>query len=283
MKDKGYHPIDVRYGDGYLIQYDKDSVVTFHIKECKGWLFGLWWEKDHKTFDFFAQYEKEIDKFKPCASTFTQSGYLSGVGSNMETTVNWDILPIIKFIKKHRYLAWNYDQHSCVYVWDYVGRFKAWRNYIKHWWKYYVRLPRIKKKMVQRYLILMDKFGKSCLCNYRIIDGNKGGFSCSPRFEIICDSILGEDLAPGFYEIDYRKELALDFSKSADKYISKLERLDKKYRGCFYDIDINPTKIGVIIRKTKKCRSKKIDPKNIIDHEVVDGQCGKETEKNHRK
>lgn len=89
-KDDGlsFTPIDVEYGDGYFIfVHGTNTVVSFHLKEAPGWLFGIWWNPIEKNPDrikgepaeydnerihcsFFAQYEEEIDKFKPSNSTF---------------------------------------------------------------------------------------------------------------------------------------------------------------------------------------------------------------------
>lgn len=84
--DIDFTPVDVEYGDGYFIfGRGSNSTITFHVKEAPGWLFGLWWrpQKIHDSTDenpvyessyikgeMFAQYEDEIDKFKPSASTF---------------------------------------------------------------------------------------------------------------------------------------------------------------------------------------------------------------------
>ena len=37
-----FTPVDVNYGDGYFIfSHGTNSVITFHIKELPGWLFGI--------------------------------------------------------------------------------------------------------------------------------------------------------------------------------------------------------------------------------------------------
>lgn len=73
---KNLNVYDVEYSDGYFIfERGENSVVTFRIKEFKGWLFGCWFCEPEKDKNFieariFWQYEKFIDKFKPSASPF---------------------------------------------------------------------------------------------------------------------------------------------------------------------------------------------------------------------
>ena len=72
IEKQGFHVKNVTHLGGYFIfDHGKDMVVHFHIKECKGWLFGIWWDlEDKNRFTFFTQFEKTIDKFKPSASTY---------------------------------------------------------------------------------------------------------------------------------------------------------------------------------------------------------------------
>ena len=84
----GLNITDVEYLDGYFIfGHGTNSVVHFHIEETPGWKYGIWWspiskntkegEEDDENAEYytdrvhcsiFAQYEEEIDKFKPSAS-----------------------------------------------------------------------------------------------------------------------------------------------------------------------------------------------------------------------
>lgn len=73
-----FHPYDVIYRNGWLLdgQPVDNAIVQFHIAECPGWLFGLFWDRRLPGVgsdvgyggSFIAQYEETIDKFKPSAS-----------------------------------------------------------------------------------------------------------------------------------------------------------------------------------------------------------------------
>lgn len=73
-----FHVEDLRYESEYYISdLGTNSIVKFHIKECSGWLFGIWWSisesETHVQISFFAQFEATIDKFKPSASMFVET------------------------------------------------------------------------------------------------------------------------------------------------------------------------------------------------------------------
>ena len=81
MKEYGYEPYDISYGNGYFIfEMGDDAVVHFRVKRVwKHWKFGMWInsdalnynEEDKKKYDIvsvFAQYDTCIDKFKPTRS-----------------------------------------------------------------------------------------------------------------------------------------------------------------------------------------------------------------------
>ena len=90
----GFHVQDVEFLDGYFIfEHGKDTVVYFHIKELRGWKFGIWFQKDNEDikFDFFAQYERDIDKFKPSASNLELEDLYECTS---------DIIELCEFIKK---------------------------------------------------------------------------------------------------------------------------------------------------------------------------------------
>ena len=63
-----YHFEDIIYLDGYFIfGSGTNSIVHFHVNECPGWLFGIWWnepdENERVEGQFFTQYEEARDKF----------------------------------------------------------------------------------------------------------------------------------------------------------------------------------------------------------------------------
>ena len=71
------HFTDVEYLDGYFVfGFGTNTVVHFHIDECPGWLFAIWWDIPDDSEElantikgkFFTQYEETVDKFKPSRS-----------------------------------------------------------------------------------------------------------------------------------------------------------------------------------------------------------------------
>lgn len=67
---RGMEVVNSSVGDGYyLFDLGEESVVHFHIKGCKRWLWGMWIthnDKENKThIDLFGEHEDYIDKFKP--------------------------------------------------------------------------------------------------------------------------------------------------------------------------------------------------------------------------
>ena len=218
MKAGGLHPTDVKYMKGYFIfEHGSDMVVNFHIKELKGWLFGIWWDVEgEKKCDFFAQYERDIDKFKPSASKL--------VVEDMEVC-DYDMdnymLKMCRFIKKHPYRAWALDQTYQREAWEieevYKGCFvRFWKEMLGDHYHEYRH-----KKMTKQYLKLVKMIADICLDNYEIVDENVNGWVSSPRFEIKCDDVKGENLKPGLYNIDLKEELDEYLMKKVTKYNKK--------------------------------------------------------------
>ena len=144
------HFEDVEYLDGYFIfGYGTNSVVHFHLKEAPGWLFGIWWspvptaetkdaeKKEYFTnrldCDFFFQFEKEIDKFKPSASTFCSSFTMHFDESCCYGLYN--ACDDLKFAVEEPYLAFYRDMHCADFNHEYVSREKAKRYWVSHWKK----------------------------------------------------------------------------------------------------------------------------------------------------
>ena len=132
-----FTPEDVQFLDGYFIfAMGTNSVLHFHVKECPGWKFGIWfstietedsteeckkYKLDEITADFFTQYEDCIDKFKPSASTIsTYEKHLS----IEDLKSNWffynRIAKTIKMIIKYPAVMWYRDVHYADLNYDYV-------------------------------------------------------------------------------------------------------------------------------------------------------------------
>lgn len=92
IKELGYKPYDIQYGNGYfLFEMGEDSVIHFRLKGLgplsKHWKFGMWiasetleesyrekekgtpYEEHYNIVQLFAQYDTNIDKFKPSRSS----------------------------------------------------------------------------------------------------------------------------------------------------------------------------------------------------------------------
>ena len=138
------HYEDIEYLDGYFIfGHGTNSVVHFHVKEMPGWLCGIWWypkkapeyteenpvyEKDVLSCNLFAQYESEIDKFKPSASTFGGEDRFDVVLAQNEGYLNQGFLSAcddFKFIIKEPELAFYREMTYTDFNHEYVSRQKA--------------------------------------------------------------------------------------------------------------------------------------------------------------
>ena len=123
------------YGDGYfLFDYGPNTVVHFRLKETPGWLYGIWWcfRVNYKgdvniVGEFFAQYENEIDKFKPSASYYSCDMATLMAADGSVCLEEGEVVSIIDFIRDHPYRAWN----GHVNFTDKISDFKAWFRYQK--------------------------------------------------------------------------------------------------------------------------------------------------------
>ena len=103
LKQDGFHCADIEYLDGYFIfGMGTNSVVHFHIDECPGWKFGIWWDVPDDNVSelvhgqFFAQYEETINKFKPSYSQLHAKLFVNIKQDDADT---WESHKIIDFIK----------------------------------------------------------------------------------------------------------------------------------------------------------------------------------------
>ena len=240
IKKDGFTPTDVEHGSNYFVfEHGKDKVVHFHIKELKGWKFGIWWDTNNKPqYDFFCQYEHGIDKFKPTASTYVVYD-LRFHPSHNSSEVKWQILGILEFIKKHPYVAWAYDQGYPRDCWEYLTDFEAWKRYVAYKWQYEILATRIHEQMRKRYVKLMDKIVATKFIEGELVDRNQDGIVSSPRYDIRCSGIIGEELKPGFYIMSV-SELDKKLQKEASRYMKKYKKLERrKYGFILRDIDLN--------------------------------------------
>ena len=142
IEEMNFHATDIEYHDGYFIfGHGTNSVVHFHIKECPGWKFGIWWNVDDHfdqaptkydavTGEWFAQFEELINKFKPSDSVITTTIYISDTAGG-----DWEMLnqlrfiqrePALAFCRQHLYWDYNEEYHTRE---EAEAEFKKWREH----------------------------------------------------------------------------------------------------------------------------------------------------------
>ena len=136
FKKDGFRFTDIEFLDGYfLFGMGTNSVVHFHIDECPGWKFGIWWEmpeKDNSDLicgQFFAQYEETIDKFKPSHSQLHARLF---VNAKLDDADTWESKKIVEFIKNEPHLAFCRDYHYWDYNHEYHTREEAERVFAEY-------------------------------------------------------------------------------------------------------------------------------------------------------
>lgn len=127
LKDNPVHFNDIQFRDGYFIfGYGTNSVVHFHIDECPGWLFGIWWtipdgsnpNQKYISGEFFTQYEETVDKFKPSRSVM-RSTITSIPDADCQSCSCYAAAKMISFIRDEPYLAFCRDYCG----WDYNEKY----------------------------------------------------------------------------------------------------------------------------------------------------------------
>lgn len=205
LEEKEFTTKDVMFGNGYFIfEFGDYSVVHFHVNELPGWLFGIWWEPSTKETKLhcnhyfkkefikgscvgtvFAQYEDEIDKFKPSRSIFCEKFTYS---QNDDEWCAYQVYEMMKFMRDEPYLAYYMDMHECNLNREYVTRERAKEYYDKETsWRAeekkcsqefieesYNRLYKLFKRWVERDVAYIEDHGENF----------------SPRLEVsMCDVI----------------------------------------------------------------------------------------------
>lgn len=118
------HFTSIEYLDGYFVLgFGTNTVIHFHVDECPGWKFGIWWDipNDREDFagtihgQFFTQYEETIDKFKPSRSAICHD-VLVRLAEDNKSCDCYQAHDVIKFIHTEPALAfcrdycgWNYN------------------------------------------------------------------------------------------------------------------------------------------------------------------------------
>ncbi len=239
------HIEDIEYLDGYYIfPMGTNTVVHFKVKECPGWLFGIWWnepkceDKKSKTFimkgTFFTQYEKIIDKFKPSDSTITAEVQARICKKSKSTednvwhiTDSYDMTNQIRFIIKEPELAFCRSYSG----WDYNVQYhdkRSAKKQFEHWKTWDENKEKYSKVCNDKILDfvknkIMPRYG-----NAELIDR---GSCWSPRYQIACklSECIGKITGPGYWDLEWDGEDS-DLDKEWNKLQEECKAISDKYK-----------------------------------------------------
>lgn len=151
IRKMGYKPYNIEYGNGYFI-FDKgeDGVIHFRLKGVwKHWKFGMWvsseyldekyreeekgkrYDERYKVVQLFAQYDTQIDKFKPSASSLCVKYYASEWDNHINGSYKapwYEIKNMLGMMKRHPLMC--YAEFCGEYAGYHKGSFLA--EFIKY-------------------------------------------------------------------------------------------------------------------------------------------------------
>jgi len=201
LKERPVHFSDIQYLDGYYIfGHGTNSVVHFHVDECPGWKFGIWWsppkEGSHSfPGEFFAQYEEEIDKFKP-----SRSSICAKIQADLDQSLCYTFSAEnqIRFIRDEPYLAFCRDYMDWDYNTEYHSREEAEEEYRK-FRTYMENKTHYTELMDGKILQYVAEHVAPLFHGAEIVDR---GSSWSPRYDLVAPFEANYDLVgePGCYD-----------------------------------------------------------------------------------
>ena len=207
LKENNFHVSGIDFRDGYFIfGMGQNSVVHFHIDECPGWLFGLWWDtpEDGDTVttvkgQCFAQYEEILDKFKPSRSVVRESVEVH-LYKNGEPSIDaYYACRIAEFIQTEPYLAFCRDYHMWNYNHEYHTREEAKQEY-DTWRAYHEKRKQYTEVLDKKIWDAAQELFVPLFENAELVDQ---GDWISPRYELRAPIAPYKKLVegPGFYGI----------------------------------------------------------------------------------
>lgn len=238
----GLNIIDVKYLDGYFIfGHGTNSVVHFHIEETPGWKYGIWWEPiededtekpytDRVHCSIFAQYEEEIDKFKPSASMVCEEFIIDFKYPAVNRL--WAFADDIEFIHKEPYLAFYREMHYTDFNKEHVSRTKAKAYFERHYKQ---------KRLEEDTKALNDKEMLKTIYEILKEDIDEGtcfvvdrGDSWSPRYEIIVKNTFGiEDGCYRLWEF-FEEPNTTKLKRLWDNTIAECKKRADKAKCCWW-------------------------------------------------
>lgn len=248
LKSQNYTIATEEYGDGYFIfDYGPNTVVHFRLKETPGWLYGVWWSfKVNKegiisiVGEFFAQYEEEIDKFKPSASYYAYDMEILMAADGSVCLEEGEVISIINFIRNHPYRAWN----GHISFNDKIPGIRAWLNYQKR--QRHLRKGKRLEKNLYKDLCKFAKIASKLLKYTNNITVEDYGEGIYPRyfFQLIAtpDEGFKEN---GYYELWEKNDTI------GQLYSHLKTHYNKYYKQGFYLLDLPDSDVYVKIQGEK--------------------------------
>lgn len=248
LKSQNYTIATEEYGDGYFIfDYGPNTVVHFRLKETPGWLYGVWWRVSVNkegivsiVGEFFAQYEEEIDKFKPSASYYG-CDMLSLVAADGSICLEeGKVISIIDFIRNHPYRAWN----GHINFNDEISGIRAWLNYQKR--QRHLRKGKRLEKNLYKDLCKFAKIASKLLKYTNNITVEDYGEGIYPRyfFQLIVTPDEGFK-EKGCYELWEKNDTI------GQLYSHLKTHYNKYYKQGFYLLDLPDSDVYVEIQEEK--------------------------------
>lgn len=111
LKKEGFSVLELKKKEKHYMTNENPGVYEFKISEIPEFLFGIWFSADsqyHSRVRVFAQHIDNIDKFKPDAS-FLGLEDSQLISSSAEPGIS--VINFIKYVYKHKELAWYVDNH----------------------------------------------------------------------------------------------------------------------------------------------------------------------------
>ena len=246
LKESPVHFEDIQFLDGYFIfGYGTNSVVHFHIKECPGWLFGIWWtipdgsnpEQRYISGELFTQYEETLDKFKPSRSCLCTT--ITAIPDEDDQICScYTAAKMIAFIRNEPYLAFCRDYCRWNYNEEYHTREEARAKYDEYrvWQDNKVKYT---KECDERVIAFVKERILPLFTDAEIHDN---GENCSPRYDVIAPLKKNKDLVDecGCYE--WFEDDDKEGKKTMEEFnalIKECEALSDKYE-FFWSVPFNP-------------------------------------------
>lgn len=142
LKGNQMEVINPSVGNGYyLFDFGKESVVHFHIKGCKRWLWGIWiTHNENKTnINLFGEHKDYIDKFKPTQTAIAVETKIPDNTTEEQwkdaiNNVVWDLCYEKLFIVKASNIAGKIKFY-------YYGSENVIQWLLSQWWFYRIKNP----------------------------------------------------------------------------------------------------------------------------------------------